>query len=371
MGKPIIIAAVNLLLLASISTASAQDSPNIKSEMIAVLDLQDKGAGKELASNITDIVTVGINELGIFTVLSRADIRQMLQFEEDKQSLGCEGSASCFAEIGGALGVALLVSGSIGKVGNSYLLNLVLTDTSAAKVIAREQRQIETTEAITEETKGAARFLLRSLLADRQGDLVVDLSESGVTVELDGRIIGVTPLARQTIAGGPHTLKLLKKSFITWARDISVSSGETTVIQAKLVPSMEFINDYDSSAKTWRLLAYITAAVGTVGLVGSIGGYGWNGDRAEEYEVDILTADCGVGGSGTGCQEFHTRSTEIKGFDNLMLMGGVGSALSLAASAYLFSQGPTPGAFDIYKTNTTIAVIPSAGGLKASAIISF
>src|SRR5687768_16999194 len=88
---------------------------------IAVIELTDKGVGKDLAENLTDVVTVALGRLGVFDVLSRADIERMLQFEQQRQAIGCESDMQCLAEIGGALGVALLVSGSVGKVGSSYV----------------------------------------------------------------------------------------------------------------------------------------------------------------------------------------------------------------------------------------------------------
>ncbi len=94
---------------------------------LAVLDLRDKGAGADLAGNLTDIVTASLAKLGVFTVLSRADIQKMIELEASKQMMGCD-DAACLAEIGGALGVGLLVSGSIGRVGDELILNLTLTN---------------------------------------------------------------------------------------------------------------------------------------------------------------------------------------------------------------------------------------------------
>jgi TolB-like protein len=124
---------------------------------LAVLSLQDKGAGKELVLNLTDVVTGALSELGVFQVLSRADIQQMVEFEQSKQLLGCDSDTSCLAELGGALGVALLVNGSVGKVGNTYIVNLTLTDASAAKVLAREQRQVQSEAELTSELQSLAK----------------------------------------------------------------------------------------------------------------------------------------------------------------------------------------------------------------------
>ena len=49
------------------------------------------------------------------------------------------------------------------------------------------------------------------------------------------RIVGVTPLGRMELAGGPHTLRVIKSGFVTWARDIQVDPNQPTVVEAGLV----------------------------------------------------------------------------------------------------------------------------------------
>ena len=76
-----------------------------------MLDLEAKGVEKSTAETLTDIVTVSLKKLGgVFDVISRSDIQQMLNFEESKQLVGCTSNSSCLAEIGGALGVARVVT---------------------------------------------------------------------------------------------------------------------------------------------------------------------------------------------------------------------------------------------------------------------
>src|SRR5688572_20043634 len=126
--------AVAFALVAAPGDAPANAGAAKKS--LAVLDLVAKGVETDLAANLTDVVTVSLSKLGVFTVLSRADIQRMLEFEQNRQAVGCDSDTSCLAEIGGALGVALLVTGSLGKVGASHLINLTLVDTSAVTVLA-------------------------------------------------------------------------------------------------------------------------------------------------------------------------------------------------------------------------------------------
>lgn len=355
---------LGIAVILVVSAAAAPQAAAADKIKLAVLDLRDKGVDPDLAGNLTDIVIASLGELGVFQTISRADIQRMLELEETKQALGCD-EISCLAEIGGALGVGLLVSGSIGKVGNSYIINLSLTDTATVTVTSREQRQVSTADALPEAVRGATRFLVRELLEGRQGELIVATSERDAEVEIDGRIIGMTPIGRQTLAGGPHRIKLHKKGFVSWARDIEISSDQPVVIDAAMVPSYEFIAEYDRSAFRWRLAAYVTGGVGLALLAYGIGGYIWNGDEAARYERNLTKNNCQENPPGPAlidCSGFAQRQATIESFDQWMVAAMITGTVLTSAGAVLFLYGPEVGAYDQYKgVSIGLAPLPDGG----------
>ena len=92
-----------MLVFALLGAKATAQQPPKKSKM-AVLDLKDKGVGAEVASLLTGIVSNRLSEIGIFEVISREDIKNMLTHEQDKILVGCS-DTGCLSEIGGALGV--------------------------------------------------------------------------------------------------------------------------------------------------------------------------------------------------------------------------------------------------------------------------
>jgi hypothetical protein len=356
-----------LLLVVFASPLAARAAEKTK---LAVLDLQSKGVDKELAQNLSDVVTMALNRLGVFDVLSRSDIQQAIAFEQTKQMFGCESDTSCLAEIGGALGVALLVTGSVGQVGSRYIISLVLTNSSDVSIIAREQREVESASELTNATDGATRFLVRTLLAGQQGEFVLLASESAADVEIDGRIAGVTPFARQPLSGGPHTLRISKTGFVTWARDIDIKKNEPLVVEAKLVPSLEFISAYDQRAGAWRLLALTAAGVGVAGMGFGVGGWIWNGRRATAYAGDVTVANCQQGAVGAplgDCAALKSRHDGISRFDTIAQIVGWTGLVALSVGTYLFVQGPTPGLYDQYKVSADarvgVGLLPLVNGV--------
>ncbi len=364
--------AISLMVCVAPATSAATERTKL-----AVLDLKDKGVDKELVQSLTDVVTAALNRLEVFDVISRDEILRIVEFEQQKQLLGCDSESACLAEIGGALGVRALVTGSVGRVGTSYIIHLVLTDAQTAVALAREQREVAKVEELTLAIEGSTRFLVRHLLAGQQGDLVLTASELGADVEIDGRIAGVTPIARQTVSGGPHTLRVIKTGFVTWAKDIEIKRGEPLLVEAKLVPSLEFIRGYDQRATTWRLLSYTSAGIGLAAVSFGVGGWLWNGRRASDYERDLTAAHCrkdsGVGLPGTDCSALQSRRDAIRRFDTVAQAVGWVGVLAIGTGAYLFAQGPTPGLYEQYKGETEVAVsvLLGAGGVQMNVHSSF
>ena len=75
-------------------------------------------------------------------VISESDVETILETEAKKQSCGADDTL-CMAEIGGALGVPEAMSGDIGKVGNTWIINLRRIDVEKVAVIKRLSRHIK------------------------------------------------------------------------------------------------------------------------------------------------------------------------------------------------------------------------------------
>ena len=118
-----IIILLSILVLISSSSLAKNNQDKMK---IAVLDLSAKGVEKHVAENITEVLLSEIDKLKIYNIMGKSDITAMLGFEQEKQIIGCESDTNCIAEIGGALGVEKIVAGSVGKLGEKYLINVKL-----------------------------------------------------------------------------------------------------------------------------------------------------------------------------------------------------------------------------------------------------
>jgi hypothetical protein len=107
---------------------------------VALLPLDALGIPKETAQLVGEALAGELRRRPGVAVLTQADLGALLGVEKTRQMLGC-GDAGCIAELGGALGADRVVRGSIGRVGDSLVVNLSALDprkaTAAASVSER------------------------------------------------------------------------------------------------------------------------------------------------------------------------------------------------------------------------------------------
>ena len=104
--------------------------------------------------------------------------------------------------------------------------------TAALETLARfvEQAELPVDDPVLLEVIG-----IRSELQTKVGRLTVKSSPTGLTVQLDGRPIGETPLEpARPVDPGVHTITIQKKGYAVYHREISVAGGTTLQLQAVL-----------------------------------------------------------------------------------------------------------------------------------------
>lgn len=125
-------------------------------EPVAVLDLEANGITIPEAKTLTDKLRAELLNTGKFKVIERSQIEQVLK-EQGFQQKGCT-STDCAVEIGQLLGVKNIITGSIGKVGETFLISLRIIDVSTSEItkIVDENMQCEIDWLLTKVMKNVA-----------------------------------------------------------------------------------------------------------------------------------------------------------------------------------------------------------------------
>jgi hypothetical protein len=110
-------------------------------ENIAVLDLDADGVTGSEARTLTNKLRGELINTGKFTVIERGEMDNVLK-EQGFQSTGCT-SQECAVEMGQLLGVERMVAGSIGKVGDIYLISLRMIDVGKGSIFRNIDEEVE------------------------------------------------------------------------------------------------------------------------------------------------------------------------------------------------------------------------------------
>lgn len=151
-----------LLLVFPLCTLAAPKRPGM-----AVMDVRAvQGVQPGTATLITDVIVTEVSGTRHYDVVGSADIASLLGLEKQRQLLQCGEDSSCLAELGGALGVDYLLSGSVGLLGSRLRISLSIQNVKRARVVARQARFCDANEdALVRATEETVRALLQELEA--------------------------------------------------------------------------------------------------------------------------------------------------------------------------------------------------------------
>jgi hypothetical protein len=120
---------------------------------VAVNQLTSSGVSKSEAVSLTDALRSDLTKTGKFQVMERGQMEQILK-EQGFQASGACDEASCAIEMGKILSVNQIVLGNIGKVGQTYTLNVRLVEVGTGKIV----------RDVTEYHKGSPDGLLTKII---------------------------------------------------------------------------------------------------------------------------------------------------------------------------------------------------------------
>lgn len=360
---------MRVLLLVLLATAASAAEP--QRPKVAVLDFEANGTSAELATAATGLAANELQSFGAFEVVTSDMVRSVLALERQKQLLGCgDDEASCLTELAGALGADWLVTGRVSRVGELFTLDLSLIDARKAR---RESSITETARSEAEllgKIAAAVSRVMAPLLSTTEASVLLTVGEKGATVRVDRTVVGTTPLeGRLQVSPGTHLLEVEKEGFITFRRQLKLGPDEVVEQNVTLVPSPDFIAQYEARESKLRLGAWIASGVAVLGLAG-VGYFQYEADRlygpaTRDGTFLFHRAELTDGVAEATDREHWSKASQLKAqIDRNQTLswvsGGIGAAAGLGAAA-LWIIGDDPGRYSRFKS-VQVGAGPSMGG---------
>lgn len=191
---------------------------------VAVLNIEtSEGIPENYSSVLSDRLRQELLATGKFAVMERSKMTEILD-EIGFQMIGCT-SNECLIEAGQILGVNQMVAGSAGRMGQIYTVSVRLIDVATSQIIkmVSVDRKCNIEELLTivmeQSAKKLAGMDIEEMYLDfslKTGDLQLSSKPSGASVILDGKPTEfTTPCKIEKLAGGAHSLRLVKDNLVT------------------------------------------------------------------------------------------------------------------------------------------------------------
>jgi hypothetical protein len=209
-----------------------------------------------------------LNQIEGIRLLSRDDIRAMLDKVQAESELGCTENLQCVVEIGAALGLSKLVTGSVGRVGTTFVISVQLIDTREAVV---ENRVLESFDGDAEELKNAIRIAAYRIAgvpyAQRRGGVAFSFNVEHAKVRLGDQSRAATgsQLGVADLTPGRYSLRVLADpdDYYPLQTDVYVAPGG---VNARTFTLLEKPARWYESFWFWAATGVVIAA-GTASVV--------------------------------------------------------------------------------------------------------
>jgi hypothetical protein len=260
--------------------SGAGDPEEALNQKIAVWRFDALGIDNEIVQRLETLFRMELDRLDRQPLPSRRDIERSITAAEQN----CTGEEKCLAAIGKRLGVDLVVTGTVGSLGDTYVLNIKAVDVASAK---SQKIQSDPLKGTPDQLIEGVRVAAYKLLAPDQlyGAVQIQSDLVGAEVTLDTRSIGKTPLANQGViaklALGKHKLRVEAKGYDAFDQEVEVHFQKVSPVVVRLLQSNETIGTGKTViterkpiyTRTWFIVAVGIGAIGIGALIGHGAGH--------------------------------------------------------------------------------------------------
>ncbi len=262
-------------LAPSLTRADVGGPEEALDKKIAVWRFDALGIDPELVARLEILFRMELERLDKQPLPSRRDIERTLTASDRE----CTGEEKCLAAIGKRLGVDVVITGTVGALGTSYVLNIKAVDVATGK---SQRIASDPLKGSPDELIESVRVAAYKLLAPEQlhGAVQIQTDLIGAEVSLDGNSLGKTPLPNQGVIGklaiGPHKLVVSAKDYAPFDEDVEVHFQKVSPVVVRLLQSNEVIGTgktitverHPFYTRTWFIVGASVAVIATSVLIG-------------------------------------------------------------------------------------------------------
>ena len=136
---------------------------------VVIYKLKSDESLSSLANQLSDDMLLHLGKKSGLSVVGEDEIQVMLSHEKDKEALLCDDEQRCLAKLNEAINADKVITGHLGRIGESYLVTLKLADAARAVVEGASQQRPQSPGARCRDARSAGPHLGRT--REQQGAL--------------------------------------------------------------------------------------------------------------------------------------------------------------------------------------------------------
>lgn len=201
--------------------------------IIAVLPFTSAGVEdtSPQAKQFTADLELNIPGLVGATVITAAQVSEAIRKSKKVVLRTCDGDVPCLLEVGKLVGANVVLSGELGGLGASKIVYLSAMDVAQGKVLNTTNAALGTNA----EASSAQGALIRLLEPERYiGQIAITVDIKDATAYVDGKRVGVSPMATVSLTVGTHALRVTHPEYRDFVRFVDVNFGVANQIKVDL-----------------------------------------------------------------------------------------------------------------------------------------
>ena len=240
---------------------------------IAVFDFDGKGISPDEAATLTERFRSALVSTDKYIIVERQKINLVLD-ELGLQMTGVMSDQS-LSEAGKLLGVQRIVMGTIGKIEDTYTVDLRVVDVETARLLGSVSRNTSgTKENLLTLLERIAMGLAGIRVEVKSFPLKIFSVPGNASVYLDGKYIGLSPIEVE-LEEGVHKVRVTLSGHEEWTGDVTLSKPD------KLIAKLD---KKTSKMKTWFWVGAGTLVAGG-GILAAVLLGGSSKDRGESTPI--------------------------------------------------------------------------------------
>jgi hypothetical protein len=207
--------------------------PKAKPRLL-VMDIVDQGVGEDIASSISE--ATGAQAIASYAgeVVTTAQIKVALDASALQALSGCM-TEKCMADIAETVEADRVLGGSVNKVGDDFLITLILVDPKTGDRIEQRQRKVPgNADMYFYATKQLTSLLLTGRSVDPLVPVAISASQPGAVITLDGKVVGEAPQTLK-LDPGDHEIRMELDGFVSWRTTAKVEDATPLAVHANLI----------------------------------------------------------------------------------------------------------------------------------------